>query len=148
MLTPAQQSFFYAVLTAARISETTTKIPAAFVAAEAAVETGYGAHCPGNNLFGVKASPPWEGPTTTQRTREVIDGQNVIIDAKFRAYPDYLASIQDHAQFLITNPRYADAFKTTDPVAFTKAVAAAGYATDPNYANTIISVMRSRGILS
>lgn len=147
MITPAQQSFFYAVLDAARTSETATKIPAAFVAAEAMVESGYGAHCPGNNIFGVKADPAWTGPTTTQRTREVIDGQNVVIEAKFRAYPDYLASIQDHAQFLIQNPRYAAAFETNDPVKFTQAVAAAGYATDPNYANTIISVMKSRGLV-
>ena len=110
------------------------------------VETGWGSHCPGNNLFGVKASPPWTGPTTTQRTREVIDGQNVIVEAKFRAYPNYQGSIDDHAQFLLTNPRYAGAFKTTNAVDFTRAVAAAGYATDPNYADTIISVMKAHGL--
>src|ERR1700747_64755 len=147
MLTSAQQAFFNSVFAAAQVSQQTTKIPAAFTAAEAMVESGYGAHRPGNNIFGVKADEAWTGPTTTQRTREVINGENVIIEAKFRAYPDYLASITDHARFLMDNPRYAAAFATNDPIEFTKAVAAAGYATDPNYANTIISVMRSRGLV-
>lgn len=147
MITPAQQTFLYSVLTAARASEATTKIPAPFVAAEAMVETGWGAHCPGNNLFGVKASPPWDGPTTTLRTREVINGIPEVIEAKFRAYPNYQASIDDHAEFLIKNPRYAAAFQTTNAIDFTRAVAAAGYATDPHYADTIISVMKAHSLL-
>ena len=147
MITPAQNEFFCAVFAAAQISEKTTKVPAAFTAAEAMVETGYGAHCPGMNLFGVKADKSWTGPTTTQRTREVIDGKNIIIEAKFRAYTNWQGSIDDHAQFLLTNERYAPAFETTNVVDFTRAVAAAWYATDPHYADTIICVMKSRGLV-
>lgn len=146
MITPAQNTWFCAVLAAAKISEQTTHIPAAFTAAEAALETGYGAHCPGMNCFGVKADPAWHGPTTSQRTREVIDGKDVIITAYFRAYSDWQGSIDDHARFLLTNERYAPAFETTNAIDFTRAVAAAGYATDPNYAEKIISIMKARGV--
>jgi flagellum-specific peptidoglycan hydrolase FlgJ len=147
MITPAQQSFLYAILAAAKASERSTKVPAAFTTAEAMVESGWGAHCPGMNIFGVKADSSWPGPTTTQRTREVIKGESVVIEAKFRAYSNWQGSIDDHAHFLLSNPRYALAFHTDNAIDFTKAVAAAGYATDPNYANTIISVMRLHGLV-
>jgi flagellum-specific peptidoglycan hydrolase FlgJ len=70
------------------------------------------------------------------------------ITANFRAYPDWLGSINDHAQFLLTNPRYKPAFAYTTGALFAQAVAAAGYATDPQYAAKITSIIRAHGLAS
>jgi flagellar protein FlgJ len=136
------QDFIDAVAPAAKQSSLTTKIPASFVVAEAALESGWGAHAPGFNLYGIKADPAWHGPVTVQRTREYLNGAWTFVDAKFRAYPDWLGSISDHAQFLLSNPRYKPAFAHTDGEGFATAVAQAGYATDPAYAPKIISIIR------
>jgi flagellar protein FlgJ len=82
-----------------------TGIPASFTVAEAALESGWGAHAPGNNLFGVKATPDWKGAVTTLETSEFIGGGVVLEKATFRAYPDWLSSVLDHAGFLTGNER-------------------------------------------
>lgn len=138
---------FIAALTPAAISLMhTAKIPASFCIAEAADESGWGAHCPGFNIFGVKADASWHGPVTAEPTGEVENGQKVVVTAKFRAYPSWLASLEDHAQFLLTNPRYKPAFAYTTGALFARAVAGAGYATDPLYASKIISIINTHGL--
>jgi flagellum-specific peptidoglycan hydrolase FlgJ len=140
------QDFIAAVSPAATASAKTTKIPASFTVAQGALESAWGAHCPGFNLFGIKATPDWKGPVTTQTTHEVVDGKTITITAKFRAYSDWLGSISDHAQFLLTNPRYQPAFAYTTGALFAQAVAAAGYATDPLYAQKIASIIKAHGL--
>jgi flagellum-specific peptidoglycan hydrolase FlgJ len=142
------QDFIAAISPAAKTSALTTKIPASFTIAQAALESAWGAHCPGFNLFGIKADPSWHGPVTSQVTHEVVNGQTIEITANFRAYPDWLGSINDHAQFLLTNPRYQPAFAYTTGALFAQAVAAAGYATDPQYATKIASIIRAHGLAS
>ncbi len=138
--------FIAAVSPAARISAGNTGIPASFTVAEAALESGWGAHCPGMNLFGVKADSSWHGPVTVRRTREIVQGKPIVINAKFRAYTDWLGSIEDHALFLQDNPRYRLAFAHKDGEGFAQAVAAAGYATDPDYADKLCSVIRAHNL--
>lgn len=143
--TPA--GFIATIGPAARISMAKTKIPASFTVAEAALESGWGAHCPGHNLFGIKADLSWTGMSTMQMTHEVIDGKTETVAAKFRAYPDWLSSIEDHARFLIDNPRYKQAFAFTDGEKFASAVAKSGYATDPQYAAKICSIIDAHHLL-
>lgn len=82
-----------------------------------------------------------------QPTGEVVNGKSIKIKAKFRAYPDWLGSINDHAQFLLKNKRYLPAFTYTDDgEAFARAVAAAGYATDPDYAAKLVSIIRAHNL--
>lgn len=147
-MTPAD--FIAALSAAAQTSMLATKIPASFVIAEAALESGWGKSqlvTDGRNLFGVKADAAWHGDVLTMQTREFLKGQWVIVPARWRKYPDWLACINDHAAFLLTNPRYKPAFQHCDDAeAFTRAVAAGGYATDPEYANKIISVIRAHSL--
>ena len=140
------QAFIAAISPAAVSLMSTSKIPASFTIAEAALESGWGAHCPGFNIFGIKADPSWHGPIVTESTDEDENGQTVTITANFRAYPSWLASLQDHAQFLLVNPRYQPAFAYSTGALFAKAVAAAGYATDPQYAQKIISIINSHNL--
>jgi len=143
------QDFIAAVAPAARTSMQSTKIPASFVVAEGALESGWGASQLAQqafNLFGVKADPSWHGPTWSMQTREFLSGHWVMVPAVWRKYADWLGSISDHAQFLISNPRYRPAFAYTSGTTFAQAIAAAGYATDPQYAAKIISIIKAHNL--
>ncbi|WP_186137319.1 glycoside hydrolase family 73 protein [Burkholderia gladioli] len=138
--------FIKTMAPAAQELATTTKIPASFVVAQAALESGWAKSQLAQryfNLFGVKADGTWHGPTVTLPTGEVIAGQRVQVQAKWRVYDSWLSSLRDHAAFLLNNRRYRPAFAFTSGRAFAKAVAAAGYATDPDYADKIIAVIDS-----
>lgn len=143
------KDFIAAVGQAARTSMAKTRIFASFTIAEGALESGWGGSqlaSQAHNLFGVKADPSWHGEVLTMRTREFVGGQPIIVPAFWRKYPDWLTCMQDHAAFLLHNPRYAPAFSCTDVEAFTRAIAKAGYATDPDYAAKIIAVMNSHNL--
>ena len=61
----------------------------------------------------------------------------------FRKYDTPEESFTDHAQFFIKNERYAEALKVkSDPYKFAEEVAKAGYATAPNYADTLKKVIK------
>lgn len=140
------EAFVTAIATAAQASSKKSGIPASFTIAEGALESGWGNHAPGNNLFGVKADASWTGAVTIEKTRECVNNQWVMVQAKFRAYPDWQGCMDDHAAFLTTNDRYAPAFQTSNVEDFTHAIAAAGYATDPNYANEILEIIRAHNL--
>jgi len=141
-MTPAE--FIDQMLPGARLCQRTSGIPASFTIAQAALETGWGKDAPGNNIFGIKADAAWKGPTVQFQTREVIKGTNIRIIGTFRAYPNWSACIQDRAQFFLRNPRYAKCFREKTGEGWARAVAAAGYATDPHYAESLIAVMDGR----
>jgi flagellum-specific peptidoglycan hydrolase FlgJ len=143
--------FIAAVGPAARSSAAVSKIPASFVIAEGALESGWGGSqlcTEAFNLFGVKADPSWTGPIFILRTREYLDGHWTIEQAKWRKYTDWLGSIQDHASFLLSNPRYQPAFAYTSGTTFAMAIAAAGYATDPQYGQKIVSIIKAHNLSS
>jgi flagellar protein FlgJ len=118
--------------------------------AQAALETGWGAHVipdqnggTSHNLFGIKADQRWEGPRVRKDTLEYQQDVAVRRRALFRCYGSYEESFQDYVKFLKQNPRYAEALRNTqDSEAYFKALQRAGYATNPNYANKILQVMR------
>jgi flagellar rod assembly protein/muramidase FlgJ len=126
-------------------------VPASITIAQAALESGWGESGlarAGNNLFGIKADSRWRGETLTLNTREFIKGQWVVVPALWRKYPSWQASIDDHAAFLKQNPRYKACFLCTTASAFAQALAQAGYATDPDYANKLIALMSKHQLQS
>ena len=138
-------SEFIMRLTPAAVSSAkSTGVPASITIAQAALESAWGESGltkVGNNLFGIKADSLWRGQTLTLNTKEFIKGQWVVVPALWRKYPSWQASIDDHAAFLKRNPRYKACFACSSAPAFAKALAQAGYATDPEYANKLIAVM-------
>ncbi|MFA5300134.1 MAG: glycoside hydrolase family 73 protein [Lutibacter sp.] len=94
-----------------------------------------------NNLFGVKASKDWTGKTVNLQTREVFSGQETFIKDNFRVYSDPGESFRDRVQFLKDNPRYEKVFYATTPQEQAELLQSAGYATDPNYAESIIDII-------
>jgi flagellar protein FlgJ len=120
------------------------------IIAQAALETGWGQHMLNRpdgqssfNLFNIKAGAAWRGETVAKRTLEYQDGVAVQELAQFRAYGSFAESFADYAEFLRGNPRYGEALQQAGrPERFAHALQAAGYATDPEYAQKIISIMR------
>jgi flagellum-specific peptidoglycan hydrolase FlgJ len=127
-----------------------TKVPASFVIAEGALESGWGQsglYRDAFNMFGVKADPSWKGDILTMNTRECIKGTWCVVKAKWRKYKTLLECVNDHAQFFLKNKRYAGCFAARDGLEFARGVAKAGYATDPQYAEKICSIIRQHDLL-
>lgn len=137
-------SFISMLLAAAQDCQRATGIPASFTVAQAALESSWGKRVRGNNLFGIKADRAWKGKTVDVPTHEVIKGKRVHLVERFRAYDSWAECLTDRARFLKANPRYAACFRETTGEGWARAVAAAGYATDPDYADKLIAVMRGR----
>lgn len=139
--------FISAIAPAAQACMRRTKIPASFTIAQGALESGWGASklaTTAFNLFGVKADRAWKGPTAIMPTVEVIAGKRITVSAQWRRYSGWQACIDDHAAFLMSNPRYRAAFDFSDGIRFAGAIAAAGYATDPDYARKLTATIRAR----
>jgi flagellar protein FlgJ len=126
-----------------------TGIPAHFMLGQAALETGWGSRqikgadgTPSHNLFGIKAGRGWNGPTVNATTTEYVNGTAVKTTEKFRAYGSYAESFQDYAKMLQSNPRYAQVLQNgNDAAGFAKGLQAAGYATDPQYADKLARII-------
>ena len=144
------QSFINTIGPAAKESMKQTGLSAAFVVAEAALESGWGGSelaQRGKNLFGVKAFPGWEGATMSLPTREFLEGKWTTVQAQWCVYVTWDDSILAHAKFLFDNPRYKNALQVRDdPAAVTWAVQAAGYATDPDYARKINQIVDAHSL--
>ena len=140
-------------------TERKTGISHLFILAQAALESGWGERAPGNMFFGVKAKK--DTPINKKqllRTTEVLGTPNekskfpeVISITKrtdgkykyevkdwFMKYATPEECFTDHANFFFKNKRYAKAlFVKSDPYKFAEEVAKAGYATAPNYAESL-----------
>ena len=116
-------------------------VPYGVCIAQAALETGWGRYVKGNNYFGIK------GQGQKFATHEFVDGKKINILDSFRAYESMGDSFEDYGRFLSTQPRYAKAFQTGNPEEFAKELQRAGYATDPEYASKLISIMRRWGLV-
>ncbi len=148
--TPTQAEFIGKHGDAARAAQAQTGIPATFMVAQAAHESGWGKREIRNadgstsfNLFGIKAGANWKGATTTITTTEVVDGEARKVQAKFRAYGSYDESFRDYAQLMKDNPRYAQVMNSTTADGFAKGLQRAGYATDPAYADKLTRVINT-----
>jgi peptidoglycan hydrolase FlgJ len=125
-----------------------TGIPARFLLGHAALESGWGKHeiraADGSqsfNLFGIKAGRNWKGPTVDVMTTEYVDGAPRKMVQKFRAYSSYAEAFQDYASLMQGNPRYAAVLKQGDSAGFAQGLQRAGYATDPQYAAKLTSIL-------
>lgn len=119
----------------------------AVVAAQWAVESGWGAKESGkNNFFGIKARP--DQPGTMRRTREVLNGRTVYINDRFADYNSLEEGIAARVAFTKQNKRYANSgyFTARTPYEAAQALQRGGYATDPNYANSLAAIIKGRKI--
>jgi flagellar protein FlgJ len=123
----------------------------AVMVAQAALETGWGKHIinqpsgsSSNNLFNIKADNSWQGESVKKSTLEFEDGVAVKKNAAFRAYETIEDSFNDFTNFLSSGARYQETLsKSSDSEQFLHSLQKAGYATDPNYAEKIIGILKS-----
>jgi len=126
-----------------------TGMPANYMLGQAALETGWGRReikasngAPSYNLFGIKATGGWKGKVAETVTTEYINGVKQKRVEKFRAYDSYADSFKDFANLIQNNPRYKAVMGNVNSVSgYANALQNAGYATDPNYANKLASVI-------
>lgn len=114
-----------------------TGIPASIKLAQGILESGCGQSdlsVNANNYFGIKCHE-WVGPTFH------MDDDSA--DECFRKYKNPEQSWIDHSEFLVNRPRYAGLFKipSTNYRAWAKGLKAAGYATNPQYADMLIKII-------
>tara|TARA_B110000858_G_scaffold46769_1_gene53914 strand:- start:4 stop:588 length:585 start_codon:yes stop_codon:yes gene_type:complete len=114
------------------------KIPASITLAQGILESGYGEGTlakNANNHFGIKCHKDWKGKTITHDDDEKGEC--------FRSYKNPLRSYRDHSLFLVNRDRYSKLFKLKrkDYKGWATGLKAAGYATDPKYADKLISLI-------
>ena len=148
---PNQEEFLRMHNEAAAGAEAETGIPATFMVAQAAHESGWGRReiknadgTSAHNLFGIKAGAGWTGKVAQVMTTEVVDGQPRKVMAKFRAYASYDESFRDYANLMKNNPRYAKVVAAgNNAQGFAQGLQRAGYATDPAYADKLTRVINT-----
>jgi flagellar protein FlgJ len=149
-LSSTQSGFVQKHADAAQKAEAATGIPATFLVAQAAHESGWGRgeirHAdgqPAHNLFGIKAGAGWKGATADVLTTEYENGQARKVVQKFRAYASYEESFADYARLMKTG-RYAGVVAQANTAeGFANALQKAGYATDPQYANKLTRIINT-----
>jgi len=134
----------------AQAASSATGIPARFIIGQAALESGWGKReikntdgSTSHNVFGIKATSDWTGKTASAVTTEYVNGKPQKVVEKFRSYDSYEDALTDYASVLKSNPRYAPVVEASrDAAGFAHGMQKAGYATDPQYAKKLISIMR------
>ena len=117
---------------------------------QAALETGWGKavtqHKDGSssyNLFNIKADQRWSGDRVVKSTLEYENGLAKHEKASFRAYDSYADSFDDYVDFLRTNSRYDNVLRHQgNDQSYIKDLHKAGYATDPNYADKVLNILK------
>lgn len=113
-------------------------IPASITLAQGVLESGSGQGTlsrNANNHFGIKCHQGWEG----ESVRHTDDAP----DECFRKYTNPEESYKDHSLFLVGRSRYNSLFSLDkdDYKGWAKGLKKAGYATDPRYADKLISII-------
>lgn len=147
---PADSSEFIAQLAQpAKLASQQSGIPHHLILAQAALESGWGQRQiltrdgkPSYNVFGIKASANWKGETTDIMTTEYEAGEAKKVRASFRVYSSYLEALTDYVRLLSKNPRYAAVTTAPSAEQGARALQAAGYATDPDYAQKLVGMIQ------
>ncbi|TMV87866.1 flagellar biosynthesis protein FlgJ [Thioclava sp. BHET1] len=114
-------------------------VPPVALLAQSALETGWGASSPGNNLFGIKATAGQSG--TLQNTQEEINGTLEPATASFANYASGSDCVAQYASLI--RRAYPDALGAGSVSQYANALANGGYATDSGYAQKIVDLAQS-----
>jgi len=133
---------------AAEYASAQSGVPAKLILSQAALESGWGRReilrpdgSTSHNLFGIKATGGWRGDVVYAATTEYEDGVARKVSEPFRAYESYAESFADYARLIGGSERYSDVLSAPSAEEAARRVQEAGYATDPSYADKLISIM-------
>ena len=118
-------------------------IPASITMAQALLESNNGRSdlaLTAKNHFGIKCHKTWNGK------RFYYDDDDV--NECFRVYKRIKDSYRDHSLFLLTRQRYSLLFELdpADYKAWARGLKAAGYATNPRYADMLITIIEDNNL--
>lgn len=121
-------------------------VPASICMAQALLETDAGRsnlNLIGNNHFGIKAGRLWAGKTM-QKIDDKVNSEGKLIPSQFRVYPDPAASFKNYGQMLSTSSRYKSLLQIdkADYRTWAHGIAQKGYATNPQYAQLLIHLIK------
>jgi len=94
-----------------------------------------------NNYFGIKEVKKGKG--VIFETEEYVDGESGRYLQSFKKYSSKAESFEHYAKLLTKTERYKDVKSANSYKEAANAIMKAGYATDPKYANKIISVIET-----
>ena len=119
------------------------RIPASITLAQGLIESNAGQSTLAvlaNNHFGIKTGGQWTGPYILRND----DAPN----EQFRKYNTPAESYEDHSLFLSKRGRYSSLFylNPTDYAGWAAGLKAAGYATNPRYAEMLVGIIEQYGL--
>lgn len=125
--------------------------------AQACCESAYGTGTKmlkANALFGIKVGKSkahfgqaWKDKAYSTVTKECYDGRTYVnITDMFRAYDCIEDAVEDYYDMLASCSRYSGCLNKADPQTCITAIKNGGYATDPNYITTVMSIIRTNNL--
>jgi len=78
------------------------------------------------------------------QTHEVVDRKRIKVRDNFRQYDTYDDSIADYGSFLQQNKRYKPMLQAATLREQVEALGKSGYATDPEYADKVMAIAKSK----
>ena len=133
------------IISAAQSAMIKWKVPASVSLAQYGLESGWGAHAPGNNPFGIKAMAGY--PTQVIATHEFVNGALRPYNLTFAAFPSISDAFDVHAKLIATNAIYAPAMEKLPDLNAFVTLMGAHYATDPLYAHKIMQIIDQNGFV-
>ena len=158
-----QDQFIVKVGAMAKADMAKSGICAAVTVAQAILESGWGKSelaVNANNLFGMKKNlsgntwkgSAWDGKSVySKQTKEVYASGPATIQADFRAYKDWQASVNDHSAYLAgakngSALRYKGLVGCTDYKKAAQIIKDGGYATSPDYVQKLCRLIEQYGL--
>ncbi|GHD98112.1 hypothetical protein U879_11780 [Defluviimonas sp. 20V17] len=132
-------SYARAVWPAIKATAASLQVPPVAILAQSALETGWGASTPGNNLFGIKAVGAQAA--TRAATHEEVGGALTPTEARFAAFGSGADCLTHYAGLI--RRVYPQAMGAGSVAQYADALARGGYATDSNYARKIVATAQS-----
>lgn len=145
----AKQAFIKQVAPEAQAMQNSYHVYASVTIAQAILESQWGTSqlaSQYHNLFGIKGTDPNTSRVLT--TKEYINGRWIVTKGRFKVYDSWSDSIKDHTKLMLngtdTNKEnYQAVVQATSYQQAARELQKAGYATDPNYAQKLISVIQT-----
>ena len=144
-------SFIQTLLPYAKKAAKALGVSPEVIIAQSALETGWGQKIikksdqeSSFNLFNIKSQQGWQGESVNKSSLEVEDGIGVQRNSNFRVYDNLQDSFKDYIDFITNNQRYGEALQQSNNAErYIEELQQAGYATDPQYAEKVKTIMNS-----
>lgn len=144
----AKELFIKQVAPEAQAMQNTYHVYASITIAQAILESQWGTSklaSQYHNLFVIKGTGPHSRELTT---KEYINGKWIVTKGRFRVYDSWSDSIKDHTKLMLTGTdtnqqNYDRVVKASNYREAAQVLQDSGYATDPDYAQKLISVIKA-----